>query len=106
MNHSGSMKNRWLMIAASGVGWAFVGLVLTLELYFNQRAKEMYWVDFSIIAIPQFGRAAMWALMAPFVLMLRSRVPLNSGCWIGGSLFHMGFSFIVMATYYLGRTEA
>jgi two-component system LytT family sensor kinase len=99
------MKNLWLRIAASGLGWAFVGLVLSLELYFNQRA-EMDWVDFTNIAISQFGRAAMWALIAPFILTLRARVPLRSGCWVGGILFHITFSFIVMATYYLGRMES
>jgi two-component system LytT family sensor kinase len=44
--------------------------------------------------------------MAPFVLMLRERVPLSSGRWVGGVLFHFLFSFTVMATYYLGRIEA
>jgi hypothetical protein len=40
------MKNRWLRIAAIAAGWAFLGLVLSLELYFNQRA-EMSWSDFA-----------------------------------------------------------
>lgn len=92
-------------MAASAAGWAFVGLVLSLELYFNQRA-EMNWANFSDIAIPQFGRAAMWACLAPFILLLRERVPLASGRWIGGLSFHITFSIIVMATYYLGRIEA
>ena len=105
MNLPGSMKNRWLRIAAYGLGWGFVGLVLSLELYFNQRA-EMNWADFTNIAIPQLGRAAMWAVMAPFILMLRSRVPLSAGCWVGGIFFHISFSIIVMITYYLGRMEA
>ena len=100
-----SVKNLWLRIAASGIGWGFVGLVLTLELYFNQRAFTNS-VDVGDIAITQFGRAAMWALMSPFILTLRERVPLNSGRWIGGILFHILFSFVVMATYYLGRIEA
>ena len=65
----------------------------------------MNWADFADIAISQFGRAAMWALMTPFILTLRSRVPLSSGHWVGGILFHITFSFIVMATYYLGRIE-
>jgi two-component system, LytTR family, sensor kinase len=100
-----SMKNRWLRIAAIAAGWAFLGLVLSLELYFNQRA-EMSWSDFAGVAIPQFGRAAMWACLAPFILMLRSRLPLSSGHWVGGILFHVVFSFVVMATFYLGRFEA
>jgi len=99
------MKNRWLRIAATSAGWAFLGLVLSLEVFFNVRSDHggSRFVD---MAIPQFGRAAMWACMAPFVLMLRERMPLNSGKWVGGILFHFLFSFVVMATYYLGRTEA
>jgi two-component system, LytTR family, sensor kinase len=103
MKHS--MKNRWLRIAAIAAGWAFLGLVLSLELYFNQRA-EMSWSDFAEVAIPQFGRAAMWGCLAPFILMLRSRLPLSAGRWVGGILFHVVFSFVVMATFYLGRLEA
>jgi hypothetical protein len=105
MKHSESMKNRWLRIAAATAGWAFLGLVLSLELYFNQRV-EMSWGDFAGVAIPQFGRAAMWGCLAPFILMLRSRMPLSSGHWVGGILFHVIFSFVVMATFYLGRIEA
>jgi two-component system, LytTR family, sensor kinase len=105
MNHSESMKNRWLRIAAATAGWAFLGLVLSLELYFNQRV-EMSWGDFAGVAIPQFGRAAMWGCLAPFILMLRSRMPLSSGHWVGGIFFHVCFSFVVMATFYLGRIEA
>jgi two-component system, LytTR family, sensor kinase len=99
------MKNRWLRIAATAAGWAFLGLVLSLEVYFNMRA-EMNWTSFVEVAIPQFGRAAMWACLAPFILMLRAKMPLGSGHWMGGILFHILFSFIVMATFYLGRIEA
>jgi two-component system, LytTR family, sensor kinase len=105
MKQSESMKNRWLRIAATAAGWAFLGLVLSLEIYFNQKA-EMSWADFSGVAIPQFGRAAMWACLAPFILMLRAKMPLSSGHWVGGILFHIAFSFVVMATFYLGRIEA
>ena len=105
MNVAESMKNRWLRIAATAAGWAFLGLVLSLEVYFNMRA-EMSWADFAEVAIPQFGRAAMWACLAPFILMLRARMPLSSGHWVGGVLFHILFSFLVMATFYLGRIEA
>jgi signal transduction histidine kinase len=105
MKHPESMKNRWLRIAAVAAGWAFLGLVLSIEVYFNMRA-EMSWADFVEVAIPQFGRAAMWACLAPFILMLRARMPLSSGRWIGGVLFHILFSFVVMATFYLGRIEA
>jgi hypothetical protein len=99
------MKNRLLLVSVAAAGWAFVGLVLSLELYFNMRA-EMNWVSFIDTAAPQFGRAAMWACMTPFILMLRARMPLNSGHWVGGILFHFTFSFVIMATYYLGRLEA
>lgn len=99
------MKNRWLTAAAAAAGWAFLGLVLSLELYFNQRA-EMNWADFASLAIPQFGRAAMWACMAPFILLLGSRLPLRSGHWVGGVLFHAAFSCAIMAIFYLGRMEA
>jgi two-component system LytT family sensor kinase len=100
------MKNRWLRIAAIAAGWTFLGLVLSVELYFNNRAAGNKWADFEDIAVPQFGRAAMWACLAPFILMLRERMPLSSGRWVGGILFHIAFSFIVMATFYLGRIEA
>ncbi len=33
-------------------------------------------------------------------------MPLSSGHWVGGILFHVTFSFVVMATFYLGRIEA
>ena len=99
------MKSRLLRIAASVAGWTALGLVLSIEVYFNMRA-EMSWGDFAEVAIPQFGRAAMWGSLAPFILMLRAKVPLSSGRWAGGVLFHVWFSFMVMATFYLGRIEA
>jgi len=109
MNASVSlMQNRWTKIAAVIAGWAFLGFVLTLELYFNNRAgsRPGNQVDFVELAIPQFGRAMMWALMAPLILMMRTRVPLGAGRWVGGVLFHFAMSFVVMATYYLGRMLA
>ena len=102
------MQNRWIKYAAVVAGWAFLGFVLTLELYFNNRAgmKTGAPVDFIDLAIPQFGRALMWALMAPLILMMRTRVPLGAGGWVGGVGFHFAMSFVVMATYYLGRMLA
>ncbi len=102
------MQNRWTKIAAVVAGWLFLGFVLTLELYFNNRAGSgmSRQVDFIELAIPQFGRAMMWALMAPLILMLRARVPLGAGRWVGGVCFHFAMSFLVMATYYLGRMLA
>jgi two-component system LytT family sensor kinase len=102
------MQNRWTKIALIVAGWAFLGFVLTLELYFNNRAglKPGSEVDIIELAIPQFGRAMMWALMAPLILMLRLKVPLGAGRWAAGIGFHLGMSFVVMATYYLGRMLA
>ncbi|MBI5768001.1 MAG: histidine kinase [Verrucomicrobia bacterium] len=101
------MQNRWTKTALFVAGWLFVGTVLTLEIYFNNRASMRSGVvDFGDIAIPQFGRAAMWALMAPLLLRLRTRLPLSRGRWAGGVSFHLAMSFVVMATYYLGRMLA
>lgn len=101
------MHNRWTKIGAIFAGWVFLGLVLSLEVYFNNRVNmPPGTVDFVDHAIPQFGRAMMWALMAPLILMLRTRVPLSAGRWVGGVGFHFAMSFVVMATYYLGRMLA
>jgi len=102
------MQNRWIKIAIMVVGWAFLGFVLTLELYFNNRAgMNPGWTgDLVDLAIPQFTRALMWALLAPLILLLRARMPLGTGRWFGGIAFHFAMSFVVMATYYLGRMLA
>lgn len=101
------MHNRWTKAAALVAGWLFVGLLLSLEIYFNNRASmKSSSVDFVEVAIPQLGRAAMWASMAPLILLLRVRLPLSRGRWAGGIGFHFGMSFVVMATYYLGRMLA
>jgi LytS/YehU family sensor histidine kinase len=60
-------------------------------------------IDVVDIAIPQYGRAILWAILAPFVLAMRRKMPLSRGHWIGGVSFHVAASFVVMATYYLGR---
>lgn len=101
------MQNRWIKNAALVAGWAFLGFVLSVELYFNNRASmKSGTVDFMELAIPQFGRAMMWALMAPLILRLREKLPLRRGRWVGGVGFHGTMSFTVMATYYLGRMLA
>ncbi len=101
------MHNRWIRYAVVVAGWAFLGFVLSIEVYFNNRAGMKTWqVDFVEVAIPQFGRAMMWALMAPLILQLRQKMPLRRGGWAGGVAFHLGMSFVVMATYYLGRMLA
>jgi len=101
------MHNRWIRYAAVVAGWTFLGFVLSIEVYFNNRAGlRAGSVDFVEVALPQFGRALMWALLAPLILRMRDKVPLATGGWAGGIAFHLGMSFTVMATYYLGRMLA
>src|SRR4051812_35021590 len=96
------MKKRWANFAVVVGAAAFMGSMLTLELYFNERAM-MDHVDLFNIALPQFGRAAMWAALVPLILQLRLKMPLERGYWLGGVGFHLFASFVVMATYYVGR---
>jgi hypothetical protein len=101
------MQSPWMKYAALVAGWLFLGLMLSLEVYFNVRADMgTATVDFVEVAIPQFGRAAMWGAMAPLILLMRVKLPLNRGRWFGGVAFHLAMSFVVMATYYLGRMFA
>jgi len=100
--------NRWIRPALIAGVWAFVGFVLSLELYFNSRARlsPQETIDFWELAVPQFARAAMWASLAPLILKLREKVPMNRGAWAGGVTFHLLLSFTVMAVYYLGRIQS
>jgi signal transduction histidine kinase len=101
------MRNRWIRYAVVVAGWAFLGFVLSIEVYFNNRASmKLGAVGFVEAAIPQFGRAMMWACMAPLILRMRQKLPLSRGRWAGGIGFHLAMSFVVMATYYLGRMLA
>ena len=101
------MRNRWTRYGAVASGFALLGLLLSLEVYFNSRAGERELaVDFFEVAWPQFGRAFMWALLAPLILRMREKLPLSRGHWWGGIGFHLAMSFVVMATYYLGRMLA
>jgi signal transduction histidine kinase len=98
------MQSRWPKVIAFIGGWAFVGLVLSLEVIFNLRASmRLSYFDPLDAAIPQFGRALMWALLAPLVLQLREKMPLSRGRWLGGLSFHLAASFLVMAEFYIGR---
>lgn len=107
MNASAAaMQNRWTKYAAIMAGWMFLGLVLSVEVYFTTRAMAVHPVDFVELAVPQFVRAMMWALMAPLILQLREKMPLSRGRWTVGVGFHLMMSFVVMATYYLGRHAA
>jgi Putative regulator of cell autolysis len=98
---------RYTVIAAAAI---FMGFVLTVELYFHMRAEMLYsgreaemdW-DLVAMAVPQFGRAAMWAMVAPLILRMRQKMPLERGRWAGGIAFHLCGSVVVMATFYLGR---
>ncbi len=68
-------------MAAVVAGGAFLGFVLSLELWLNNRAgmKSGRAVDFIDLTIPPFGRAMMWALMVPLISLLRTRGPLGAG---------------------------
>ena len=98
------MERRWLkFVALTGI-WTFIGLVLAIELYFSARAgMKGQPVDIWEVALPQFVRATMWALMAPLILLAREKMPLSNGHWVGGVSFHLLFSFVVMAVFFLGR---
>lgn len=82
--------------------WTAIGLVLTLEVFFNLRVS-LPTVDFWDVAASQYARVLVWAILAPWVLWLRREVPLSRGRWVGGVAFHLMLSVVVMATYYLGR---
>lgn len=82
--------------------WAAIGLILSIEVYFNLRVTRPE-VQFFEVAQSQYARALLWAFLAPAVLWLRTRVPLSRGYWIGGIAFHAGLSFLFMAGYYLAR---
>ncbi|MFZ9682946.1 MAG: hypothetical protein ACO3DQ_07070 [Cephaloticoccus sp.] len=98
------MQIRWAKLAIIVGGWAFVGTLLSLEMLFNMRASmRTDYFDALDVAIPQFGRALMWALLAPLVLKLRTLVPLSRARWMGGVSFHLAASFLVMAVFYIGR---
>lgn len=90
---------KWSAIVAL---WLFVGLVLTIEVYFSTRPSRPD-VEFWDVAQGQYQRAAFWAVLAPFVLWLRSAVPLRAGRWFGGIAFHFTVSLLVMAAYFLVR---
>lgn len=106
MNAS-DMHNRWVRYAAAFAGFVLLGFLLSVELYLNNRAgMKMGSVDFLDVAIPQFGRAIMWALLTPLILRMREKMPLNYGGWAVGPAFHLVMSFVVMAVYYLGRMLA
>jgi len=98
------MERRWIKFAMLTAIWALIGLVLGIELYFNARVgMKGQLPDFWEVALPQLDRAAMWGLIAPLILMARDRMPLSRGHWLGGVSFHLAFSFLIMANFFLGR---
>jgi sensor histidine kinase YesM len=102
------MRNPWIRTAVIVAGWACLGLVLSMELFLRGAGAKMGWPqpEFGEVAIGQFGRALMWAGVAPFILQMRRKLPLRRGRWVGGVGFHVMMSFVVMATFYLGRMFA
>lgn len=90
---------RWSGIFAL---WAFVGLVLSAEVYFNVRVTRPE-VSFYEVAVAQCTRAIYWALLAPLILRLRVVVPLSRGHGIGGVSLHVVASGLIMAAFYLAR---
>ncbi len=90
---------KWLGILGL---WAFVGFVLSTEVYFNLRVSRPE-VSFFEVAQAQYARALLWAVLAPLVLWLRVRVPLSRGRFVLGVLFHLAVSLTLMLSYYLGR---
>jgi hypothetical protein len=103
MNAAMGSQRGWIKYASMAAACLLVGWLLSIEVYFNVRAEMKVAVDFWDVAVPQFGRAVMWAALVPLVLALRRKMPLARGGWIGGLGFHLGMSFVVMATFYLGR---
>ncbi len=90
---------RW---AAIVVLWLFIGLVLSVEVYFNVRVSAPE-VRFRDVAAGQYQRALLWAMLAPIVIRLKAVVPLATGRGVGGVLFHFTVSFAIMAVYFLVR---
>lgn len=93
------LPHRWLILAAL---WVFVGFALSAEVYFNMRVTDPG-ADFWQVALPQFQRAVLWAVLLPVVIWLREAVPLSRGRWVGGVAFHLVVSLALMAGFYLAR---
>ncbi|MBI2515799.1 MAG: histidine kinase [Opitutae bacterium] len=89
----------WVGIVAL---WFAIGMLLSLEVYFNLRVSNPS-VRFWEVAELQFYRAAFWAVLVPLVVLLRRAVPLQVGHWFGGVAFHLLMSLSLMAAYYLLR---
>jgi hypothetical protein len=98
------MERRWLKFTTLAAVWGLIGLLLATEVYFNVRvAMKGEPVNFWEVGTPQFVRAFMWGLMAPLILRAREKMPLSRGHWVGGVGFHLFFSFLLMAVFFLGR---
>ena len=98
------MERSWIKFLTLAAIWAFIGLVMAIEVYFNIRAgMKSELTSFWDVGMPQFVRALMWGLMAPFILAAREKMPLSRGHWVVGVGFHLCFSFLVMAVFFLAR---
>lgn len=95
-------KPRWDRIGLMLALWAFAGTVLSLEFAFTLSVMEAQ-VPFEEIALPQYQRAALWIVLAPLILHLGRRIPLGSGRYWGGILFHLLCSLGIMVLYYGAR---
>ena len=82
--------------------WAGSGLLLSAEVYFTMRVMDSE-PKFLAVAVWQFMRVTVWALLAPVILRLRVLVRPSAGHWAGGVSFHLLMSVLVMAGYYLAR---
>lgn len=95
-------KPSWPRVALLLGLWAFVGTILSVEIFFNLRVLEQR-IDFYDVAWPQYLRAAVWVVLAPIVCWLARRIPVGSGRYGGGVAFHVFSSVVLMAAYYLAR---
>ncbi len=90
---------RWIAIFAL---WAFVGFVLSTEVFFNMRVHDPD-VSFFEVAIPQYVRALYWAALTPVILGINAALPLGRRDALRNFSLHALLSFLVMAVFFLGR---
>ncbi len=90
---------RWIAIVAL---WAFVGFVLSTEVFFNMRVHDPE-VSFFEVAVPQYIRALYWAFLTPIILSAETAFPLGRRHALRNFSLHAFLSFLVMAVFFLGR---
>ncbi|MCC5024790.1 MAG: histidine kinase [Candidatus Synoicihabitans palmerolidicus] len=94
-----SRYTKWIALIAV---WTAVGLILSTEVYFTVRVMRPE-IAFGDVLASQYARVALWALLTPVVLGLRSLVPLRCGKWFVGVGFHLSLSLVIMSGYFLAR---